>query len=275
MSTHTDPVELECWLDTPLGRYVATREQAAFDSIVADVFGFNALQFGLSRLDFLASSRMPFKCRVDREGAVGLRADFRDLPIATGSVDLVLLPHVLEFSDDPHQILREVVRILMPEGQVIISGFNPWSMWGARRVLSRAPVGFPWGGRFINLPRLKDWLSLLSFEVSGGRMGCYVPPFAQDKWLRRCDFMEDAGDRWWPFMGGVYFLQAVKRVRGMRMIMPKWTDLRAAQKSLAPIAQNAGRGRVAARAGSATRGRLSRAQLTVLPGGRNWNAAGE
>ena len=73
----------------------------------------------------------------------------------------------------------------------------------------------------------------LGFEISAGQMGCYVPPCTQMKWLMRCGFMEAAGDRWWPMAGGVYFVQAVKRVRGMRLIMPKWSDRLAPKKNLA------------------------------------------
>ena len=144
----------------------------------------------------------------------------------------MLLPHTLEFTDYPHQILREVARVLRPEGHVIIAGFNPWSLWGARRVFGRKQR-YPWSGHFINLPRMKDWLALLGFEISGGQMACYVPPCATQKWLDRVAFMEAAGDRWWPIAGGVYFLQAVKRVNGMRLIMPKWSDRLVPAKSLA------------------------------------------
>lgn len=210
------------WLETPLGRYLLDREREYLDRVVVDIFGYHALQFGLPGIDLLRTSRIPSRWRVAAGGGVDLRADYLDLPIAANSVDLVVLPHVLEFSNDPHQILREVVRVLVPEGQVIILGFNPWSLMGLTRYFSSARRQVPWSGHFINLPRLKDWLSLLSFDVVGGRMGAYVPPFSQERWLKRFGFMDAAGDRWWPFAGGIYFVQAVKRVRGMRLIMPRW-----------------------------------------------------
>jgi len=222
------------WFTTPLGQYALAREQVYFDHAVADIFGYNAFQFGLVEHDLLRASRIPLRCRIDAAGAVNVRADFRDLPIATSSADLVLLPHVLEFSDDPHQILREVERALLPEACVVIACFNPWSLWGLRRIF-HAGADYPWRGRFINLPRLKDWLAVLGFEISAGQMSCYAPPCASQKWLDRFGFMENAGDRWWPLAGGVYFLQAVKRVRGMRLIMPKWSDQLAPEKNLAPV----------------------------------------
>jgi SAM-dependent methyltransferase len=224
----------EEWFATPLGAHLLAREQAYFDRVIADIFGYNAFQFGLPAHDLLRASRIPLRCRIDAGGGAQLRADFRDLPIAGNSADLVLLPHVLEFSEDPHQILRELERILMPEGHVVISCFNPWSLWGLRRTFSSG-AQYPWRGRFINLPRLKDWLSLLGFEIVAGQMSCYAPPCRQQKWLTRFGFMEPAGDRWWPMAGGVYFLQAIKRVRGMRLIMPTWRDRLAPRKSLAAV----------------------------------------
>jgi len=232
MSDHRYPFDAEAWFMTPLGRYVLAREQEYFDHAVVDRFGYNAFQLGLPGHELLRASRIPLRCRVDTAGAAaGMLADFRDLPIASNSADLMLLPHVLEFSDDPHQILREVARVLRPEGHVIMACFNPWSLWGARRTFGPRQE-YPWRGRFINLPRLKDWLALLELEVAGGSMGCYVPPCSQEKWLGRFGFMEHAGDRWWPIAGGVYFLQAVKRVRGMRLITPKWKGSLARQENL-------------------------------------------
>ncbi len=222
------------WFGGSLGRHLLEKEHAFFDGAVADVFGYNAFQLGLSDIDFLRASRIVFRCRVDANGSAGLQADFRDLPIASNSTDLILLPHVLEFSANPHEILREVVRVLVPDGQVVISGFNPWSLWGVRRLFARKK-GYPWKGRFLNLPRLKDWLTLLGLEITAGQMGCYAPPCVNQKWLDRFSFMEAAGDRWWPIAGGVYFLQAIKRVRGMRIITPAWSDRSVPKKRLAAV----------------------------------------
>jgi len=226
---------LSKWFCTSLGRYVANVEQDYFDSEVADVFGFNAFQIGLPEHDFLRSNRMPFRCVSANYGSVRLLADDQALPIRSGVADLVLLPHALEFSDNPHQVLREVQRVLMPEGHIILSGFNPWSLWGGRRFLARKGI-YPWGGQFVSLPRIKDWLALLGFDVASGRMGCHLPPIASDKWRQRFDFMEKAGDRWLPFAGGVYFLHGVKRVQGMRLITPKWRTA-GASKRLAVLPQ--------------------------------------
>lgn len=228
------------WFSTPLGQYLLAREQPYFDKTVADIFGYNAFQLGLPQLDLLRASRITSRMRLDPRGSADLRADFRDLPIASNSVDLLVLPHVLEFSDNPHQILREVARVLLPEAQVVIACFNPWSLWGLRRLFHR-DGHYPWHGRFINLARLKDWCALLGLEINAGQMSCYVPPCSTEKWLKRFSFAEAAGDRWWPIGGGVYFLQAVKRVRGLHLIMPKWSERLAPKKELAPAPKKAAR----------------------------------
>lgn len=218
---------LENWLGTPQGRYVLDWEQSRLDTALSDVFGFNALQLGLSHRDFLRANRIPLRALIDdetRSGAFPLsaRASFTALPIASQSVDLAVLPHVLEFYPEPHQILREVERVLRPEGQLFILGFNPRSLWGLARLLSGASRTFPQNGQYLSISRIKDWLKLLGFELDRGVFGCYVPPMRSEKWLKRLGFMELVGDRWWGFSGGIYLLRAVKRVYGMRLIVPTW-----------------------------------------------------
>jgi SAM-dependent methyltransferase len=228
---------LSKWFHTPAGRYVLEWEQGQFDSAVEDVFGFNAVQVGLPELDFLRESRIALKVRAGIDSGCTLMTEAGRLPLASQSIDLVVLPHVLEFAEQPHQILREAERVLMPEGSIVISGFNPLSLWGAKRRFVRRERPVPWSGKFLGLLRLKDWLSLLGFELTGGRFGCYAPPFTQTRWLQRFAFMEKAGDRWWPICGGVYVVRAIKRTVGMRLVIPNWRDKRKAREALAPVAQ--------------------------------------
>jgi SAM-dependent methyltransferase len=209
------------WFATPLGRYMLECEQAWFDRTVADIFGFNAIQVGLPASPFLAQSRIVAHWNVDPAPPAQVLADPQWLPFPENSLDLVVLPHALEFAAEPHQLLREVHRTVRPDGQLVLSGFNPFSLFGARRYFGRGETP-PWNGNFIALYRVKDWLALLGFEVTGGGLACYVPPFAQEKWLSRFAFFEKAGDRWWPIGGGVYFLRATKRVLGLRVITPAW-----------------------------------------------------
>jgi SAM-dependent methyltransferase len=148
--------------------------------------------------------------------------DHLDLPFEAQSVDLIVMPHTLEFTSDPHRLLREAERVLMPEGQLVIVGFNSLSLWGARQSVARL-TGHPFlpaRQDLIAFTRLKDWIKLLGFELERGRFGCYRPPLATEQWLGRYGFMEAAGDRWWPIFGAIYMVTAIKRVRGMRLVGP-------------------------------------------------------
>ncbi|WP_273595477.1 class I SAM-dependent methyltransferase [Roseateles koreensis] len=223
------------WLQTPPGQYLLTWQQAQFDAAVVDLFGFHALQLGLPELQGLRSNRMPHRwLALDASpppagaGATALRAevvlcDFDALPFESGSLDLLLLPHALELASDPHEALREAERVLRPEGRMVISGLNPASLWGLRQNLGRAwpsrqQAFLPQQGEFIGYWRLRDWLRLLSFEVETAQFGAYVPPLRTERWLQRWSWLETVGSRWWPVLGAVYFLVAVKRVRGMRLV---------------------------------------------------------
>ena len=243
-------IGLSDWLKTPAGRYLLAWESQQIELVVADLFGFHALQLGLPQLEGLAANRMPHRwLAVDRIGpagppatllgddprataepgaAISLQCEFDALPFDSQSLDLVLLPHALELARDPHLALGEVERVLRPEGKVVILGFNPTSLWGLRqrggRMLNRLGrthadgLYLPTSGEFIAYRRLRDWLCLLSFEVEAGRFGCYRPALRSEQWLTRFGWMESLGDRWWPVFGAVYMLVAVKRVRGMRLV---------------------------------------------------------
>lgn len=237
-------IGLHDWYQTPAGRYMRDWELRQMDSAVANIFGYHALQLGAPELDGLRSNRMPHQwlaCDhaplgpVDAEQStmhdrpLALVTDYAALPFAASSLDLVVLPHTLELSADPHATLREVERVLVPEGKVVICGLNPTSLWGMqqsrRHLYQRFGFGdlfLPEQGDFIGFWRLRDWLRLLSFEVEVGEFGCYRPGFKTDTWLQRFEWMDRAGPRWWPIFGATYFVVAVKRVRGMRLMEPAW-----------------------------------------------------
>lgn len=237
--------ELNDWLQTEQGKYVTSWELERVNSLVSDAFGFNALQMGLPQLDFLAENRIPLRAKLgeaDAPAPVGVYCDLPALPIASGSIDLVVLAHAMEFHPHPHQLLREVERILIAEGKVVIVGFNPFSLWGMKRRFrgrdqDDEAEGGPWSGRYISLPRLKDWLALLGFEIDRGHFGRYAPPFKDPRWIKRWSWIEKAGDRWWPVAGGVYVIRAVKRVHGLRLIKPKWSAIGQTRKALNPVAR--------------------------------------
>jgi SAM-dependent methyltransferase len=230
------------WFESDAGRYVMERELAWFDATSADLFGFIAMQIGLCQVDCLRANRMPFRY-CGKPGGGGVRLLPELLPLATQSLDLVALPHALEFSPNPHQLLREVERVLRPEGRLLLTGFNPLSFWGMRRILGSRHA-YPWNGRFLRLTRIKDWLSLLNFDLVGGRMACYAPPLNRQRLLHGFGFLESAGDRWWALGGGIYMLHAVKRVHGIRLISPQWNDSWLAQRGLAGSTHRIGTSRL-------------------------------
>lgn len=256
-AVHESGHELSAWFDTPPGRYLLAWERERFDDTVADLFGYHALQLGLPELDALSANRMPHRwlslpecLALPAQGAeperrIALVTHAAALPFPANSIDLVLLPHTLELSADPHAVLREVERVLVPEGRVVISGLNPTSLWGLRQrrahVCARLGLGgcdwsdlfLPEAGEFIGHWRLRDWLRLLSFEVESSRFGCYRPAVRTDKWMQRWAWMDTVGARSWPIFGAVYFMVAVKRVRGMHLLGPAWKPRRAAA---APVA---------------------------------------
>jgi len=228
------------WLATPQGQYILAWEQAQMDRLVVDLFGFNAVQCGLADIDLLRANRMPLRLICDAglpQGRPAVCADVHHLPFASASIDLVVLPHVLEFDEQPHRVLREVERVLVPEGSVIVTGFNPYSLWGLRRRFAPQPAQAPWRGRYISVARLKDWFALLGLESRFGAFGCYQPALGKNQWASRLKFLDLAGDRWWPIGGAVYLIQAVKKVHGMRLIQPKWLDRLARARALVAAAQ--------------------------------------
>jgi len=225
-STPLKPDSLHDWLATPSGQYLRAWEQTYLDRAVADVFGFHALQLGFPVLDALQTNRIPHRwlgCDAHPSpwplGREVLLTNYEALPFPDASLDLLVLPHTLELSFDPHATLREVQRVLVPDGRVVICGFNPNSWWGLSKSCRRS---FQDVGHFIGQGRLRDWLQLLSFEVESTSFGCYRPMVKTERWLQRWAWMDAAGVRWWPIFGAVYGIVAVKRVHGMRLMSPAW-----------------------------------------------------
>ena len=227
-------------LQSPPGRYLLEWERAQFDLALADVFGYHALQLGLADVDALAANRMPHRWLALAElpttdadpaapGRVALVADSTALPFAEASLDLVVLPHTLELSADPHATLREVQRVLVHEGRVAIAGLNPFSLWGLRqwrlrrwRRSDKGQTDLPHTGELISHWRLRDWLRLLEFELESIAFGCWRPAMRSERGLARFRWMDRLGARWWPIFGGAYVVVAVKRAQGPKLVGAAW-----------------------------------------------------
>lgn len=227
----TQPHSVPQWLRVPAGQHLLAWEQAQCDRLLPDVFGYHALQLGLPQLDALRANRMPQRwvstdVWLDAASAhnVAMYADPIALPFAPASLDLLVLPHTLDWCADPHAALREVERVLVPEGRVLMFGFNPTSLWGAGHAMGRS---LPEVSDLIGHWRMRDWLRLLGFEVTELRMGCYRPDLSSTRWFDRLAWLEKTGSRWWPIFGSVYCIWATKRVHGMRLLSPAWKHSRA------------------------------------------------
>lgn len=206
------------WFDSPAAQALLRRERALLSAQLPTLFGYHMLQLG-DRFPVEAFEGSPIKHKitmsVEPRASSGLLGRPEQLPFERESLDLVLLPHILEFSATPHNILREVDRCLIPEGHVLIFGFNPWSHWQLIRAAMRWRHPVPWRGKYLSPRRLSDWLKLLGFEVLLSETFVFLPPFRDRPWMQRLDFIEPLGERLLPWMGGVYGLLARKRVETM------------------------------------------------------------
>jgi SAM-dependent methyltransferase len=242
---------LQNWLKTPQGQTLLAWENAQFEQLVADIFGYHALQLGLPDLQALHANRMPhrwvavsnainniaikaYNTPATDENIINKRyvhadfvTNFEALPFAENSLDLLILPHSLELSQDPHATLREAERVLVPEGRLIVCCFNPLSLWGLKqkrshvyKKLNFGELYLPEAGEFISYRRLRDWLKLLNFELESSQFGCFRPAVRSQAMLQRFAWMDKLGSSYWPILGAVYIVSAVKRVHGMRLVSP-------------------------------------------------------
>ncbi len=219
---------LAAWFAREPGVTVFHAERTVLESCLPDVFGYYLLQVGgpaiFSALLGDSRARWCFRVAPDDAAPGDVCGEPERLPIATDSIDAVLLPHTLDFSVAPHQVLREVERVLVPEGHLLILGFNPWSLWGLWRLARRGRP--PWNGRFVAQYRLNDWLSLLGFEIVASHSLLRRAPFALPGFARRGD------TRLLP--GGVYLVHARKRVS---RIVPVGLAIRPVERLLGGVTE--------------------------------------
>lgn len=227
---------LHDWLRSPLGERLYALERKQTSEALAQVFGWQLLQIGLWGDDdgLIVDARTQRKSVLGWHGrrsgselrsagssngaATMIRSRTDSLAVASDSVDAVLLPHTLEYEPDPHEILREVGRILSAEGHLIVLGFRPLSSWGIRHVFARD--GFPPGiERLIGEGRLRDWLKLLGFEIVDARRYLFTLPWGASS---PQSFIERVGESAWPLFASGYLIKARKRVYTLTPIRPRW-----------------------------------------------------
>ena len=217
-------------------------QQAQLDAVVADLFGFQALQIGALSLQGLQESRiqhrwraaLPSQCAASvaphNASDYHLITTPEALPFAENQLDLILMPHTLESCHQPHAALREAARVLRPEGKLIITGFNPARFLGVCPKAKQMPWGKPMG-----YWRLRDWLQLLNLDIHETRSGCYLPAINSAQWLHRLEWVDRLADKHLSFLAGIYFIVATKHIPGARLLEPEWRSAKLNLKNL-PLA---------------------------------------
>ena len=206
------------WLAGPLGQMLLEQERLQVGRSLECAFGLHCVQIGCwGEPDaFLALARTRRSALVAMPGIAGaaLFAAPAALPLQSDSVDVMLLPHTLEFEPDPHEVLREVGRVLRGEGELLVLGFEPLGAWSLRDFFTRG--GCPPGlKRKISESRMADWLKLLGFEVGAAERFLYAPPLRSLHSGKARSWLERIGRRAWPRFSGAYLLHARKRVHSL------------------------------------------------------------
>ena len=202
----------DAWWQSKTGAYLLKQERAALNDTLATIFGYYLVQSGCWGQPGMLTEASTIRTRliVGDCGAAGagVAGDPCYLPFLSDAVDAVLLPHTLERVSEPEQVLREAERVLRGEGHVLVLGFHPWGPWGIMRHFRRDP----WGGRFLRLGRLKEWLGVLGFETVQIRHIVHRPPWRSRGMLLRSAFLDRLA---WRLTSGVYLIVAKKRVFSM------------------------------------------------------------
>ncbi|NKB76334.1 MAG: methyltransferase domain-containing protein [Gammaproteobacteria bacterium] len=254
MSSLSAQSSINDWFSTSLGRALLDEERRRCLKLLPSGYYPSSLQIGLSQRNFLEQVETRFRCFVDDHsikkpsGSLARRgnpngvaiANPEALPFGEKTHDLVILPHTLDFSHDPHEVLRQVDQVLNPEGYVVIIGFNLFSFYGLICGFYKSSGSTPWNGNYYSVRRVQDWLSLLGFDLVGAGMMSYGPPIQNPIYREKLAFMESAGDRWWPGLGGVYVIAGRKKEMSMNAVSSRGRRWRQLLPSIAkPAAQPA------------------------------------
>lgn len=227
------------WFNSPLGERVLREEAAIARLALEDVFGFELLQLGAwgPTQHLLAAARTQHTTLLapELDGGATLCAPLTSLPFASDSIDAVVLPHTLELVEDPYAVLREAERVLCAEGCLLIFGFNPFSGWGACHTFAqylRRRSFPPLTRRMLSERRLRDWVSLLDFEIAS--VHGYLGSLPITGRLRKSDGRETEIRPRAAVTAGGYLLKARKRVQTLTLVRPR---RRARQRVLVPATE--------------------------------------
>lgn len=217
------------WLSQEfLGNNLLKTETSLLTSSLERHLGKQALVIGVpQQLNLLQYIKLPCHSLVTplslkKEHLMGfVEGDLHELPILTGSVELVVIPHTLEFIDNPQKLVSEACRVVKPEGLIVIFGFNPISMWGLRKILYKKNHS-PWNANTIQAYKVKSWLRLADFQMEMHKSALFTPPLSKQNAHKKMQFMETVGKKFLPMFGGIYILIARAKVIPLTPIKLKW-----------------------------------------------------
>ena len=225
--------ELAHWYRSVAGRQLLQQENHILIKGLEGLFGYHLLVMG--PLDFhegISASSINHRVVINdtsaQAGTVHLLGSQYELPLQKDSVDVVILPHLLEFSTHPHQILREVERVMVPDGHIIILGFNPISCYGFCRAILGFMDRMPWKGHYYHPVRIRDWMQLLGFRINRIEYAGFVPPVPNETVLRKLAFLERAASSFIAPLGSIYMIVARNRVIPTNVIKTPWKRKRPA-----------------------------------------------
>ena len=234
------PALFNRWYQTRLGLAVLETERAVVTSSISRLFDYHILQVGPSG-DISLIDDSPIHHKIIfapswNPTTKQTEANNEALPLATDSIDVVVIHHALDFTGDSHRLLREVTRVLRPGGKMLIIGFNPLSYWGLWRIFKRR-INIPWLGRFISKSRLSDWLQLLNLQIDSIDYGLHFQPIQYFRSVERAPKFEKFGQKFLNPLGGAYFILCVKQITPITPVWPRWRPLRA-RTTVIPLAEN-------------------------------------
>ncbi len=229
------------WFQSPQGEAVFEVEKDLVQPILSRLFGYHILQIGCNE-EFSLIDDSPVGHKIIfaptwRPGSKTPVADVEELPLATDSIDVVVIHHALDFTEDSHRLLREATRVLRPGGHMVILGFNPLSPWGFWKMFKRR-THIPWRARFISRRRLSDWLQLLNLHIDQQHFGLHFPPLNFSRVLNHARSLEKLGTSLGSPLGGAYVYVCIKQVVPITPILPRWRSLRA-RPAVIPATENA------------------------------------
>lgn len=216
---------IDDWYSGETGQYLLNELEERINPILSTTFGYYSLQIGCTGV----ADRLQESCRVKHQFTLDdlglparVHANPSMLPIASDSVDLVILMHHLSNTGEPHAVLREAFRILIPEGKLVIIDFNPVSLWGLRNYFQSWLEHVPFKGHFYTARRIDDWMRLLGFDQDRFFRVGYLPPIQRSSIIHHLSWLEKGTRNWLPALGALNLLVYSKNISPLTPVRHRW-----------------------------------------------------